>query len=226
MRAYELLFGAGGYGALVALLALSGSALALSMPWVRRVGEYFLFPWRPSLTPFFLVLAFVATLYAAQRASPVHWLPRRQRTHLLSLPLQIAAALFLAAPLVMMSTLLSPAHAWRPWIACVAILVGSLALSVDAFAVARLQLRRGGNIPQFVAALWFAHALLPLIAYVLPPSVRPLAAFSPIGASLAMLRGASRAEVGFAFLAPLLLGGVVGSAVLRAIQKDVHVPRA
>ncbi|MEW5826149.1 MAG: hypothetical protein AB1778_04900 [Candidatus Bipolaricaulota bacterium] len=224
MNAAEVFLGNGGYGALLGFLATSGLALVLSMPWVGRVGDYFLFPWRPSPLPFFVVLGFLAPLYAAQRAATIHWLPRRQRLHLLSLPLQVAGALFLSAPLVLTSAILAPGNSRRPLLALAVVLVGSAAVSIEAFAAARACFRRGLATAPAAWSVALAHALLPMVALV-SPTARFLAALSPLGAALAALRGPTALELGFT-LVPALLATITAVLVLQAVREEIHAPRS
>jgi len=228
VKPYTLFFDRGGYVACLAFLIGTGLALVLSMPWAGRVADFFLFPWRPAPTAFFLALAAFGAAHAVNRGAAVEPLPRIRRRQLLSLPLQVTLVQVLAVPYVTVCTILLPSrHAGHLWMAWGYVGLVSIAVAAVAFRLASRALRRGRS-PFFpLLAFLFAYYVLPLLFELAPGTFRAAALVSPAAALWHMLAGGeSWMRLLFSFLVPFGLGLIVFHFARRGVLREEHALRS
>ncbi|MDD4903975.1 MAG: hypothetical protein PHX77_05715 [Candidatus Bipolaricaulis sp.] len=228
MKPYTLFFDRGGYVACLAFLIGTGLALVLSMPWAGRVADFFLFPWRPAPTAFFLALAAFGTAHAVNRGAAVEPLPRIRRRQLLSLPLQVAFLQTLVLPYVTVCTILLPSrHAGHLWMAWGYVGLVSVAIAIVAFRLSSRAFRHGRS-PFFpLLAFLCIYDFPPLLLELAPEPFRAAALVSPAAALWHMLAGGEPwTRLLFSFLVPFGLGVVVFLFAHRGVLREEHALRS
>ncbi len=225
MRPHSLLFSRGGLASALALLLGSGAVLILSMPWAGRVGDFFLFPWRPSPLAFLLGLAFFLAVFAANRGSAVEPLPWTQRRQLASLPFQVLFASILITPYVSLGTVLLASKKSVLWLAWAYLILVSLFIAVGAFQIERTCVRRG--LHSFFPRAGFVAVYFgfPFLALLFRAPASDLASISPVILLWRLLTPPTAAQWGWALAVPVAGTAWIAWRAMRGIRKEHHASR-
>lgn len=227
MRLQALFYSRGGYAATLALLAGSGVTLILSMPWAGRVADFFLFPWRPTPIAFLFALAAFGAIHAVNRGAAVEPLPRIQRRHLLSLPLQVALAQVLVLPYVAVCTVLFPSgNVGFLWLAWAYLGLVNVALAALSFVVSVRCFRRAVHPFMPLLLCVAVCSFLPLFLHFAPDPVRVAALLSPAEVVWRLLNGpVPGGRLLLSFVAPAAVGLALILVSLRRIGREIHGSR-